>query len=153
MEREPVTFRPDQTLGEVEEVLGRCKITGAPVVEGDKPVGVISRTDLVRQLELERSRFEAANQSFDPFDRDDPFTSPVAVSTAIAKRWLGLKVKDAMHHAVVEVSPGEPLAAAARKMVENRVHRLAVTEGGRLVGTVSTLDLLRAMTAGEEPAA
>jgi len=142
MQKDPVTFRPDQGLAAIEEILVRCGITGAPVVEEGRLVGVISRSDLVRQLELERSRIESAHETLGSFEREDAFATPASVAMAVATRWLPLKVKDVMRRDVVQVSPDDTVATAAGRMVEHGIHRLAVTDGGHLVGLVSTLDLL-----------
>jgi CBS domain-containing protein len=39
------------------------------------------------------------------------------------------------------VAPGVPLRAAARIMVDDKLHRLFIVDGGRLVGVLSTRDL------------
>ena len=150
MSRDPITFRPDQPLLEVEEVLVGKRVTGAPVVEGGRVVGVISRSDLVRQLELERSRVGYANEMLEPYDRDDAVPSLVAMTTAVATRWVGLRVSDAMRRDVETIEPAASLAEAARRMVERRIHRLIVIEGDRLVGTLSTLDVLRSVAEGDQ---
>jgi CBS domain-containing protein len=49
---------------------------------------------------------------------------------------------------VLAVSPGAPLAEAAQLMVERRVHRVLVLEGGRLAGLVSALDLVGLVASG-----
>lgn len=46
-----VTIRPDQTIREAIDLLNRHNIGALVVVEGhDKPVGIISERDIVRQL-------------------------------------------------------------------------------------------------------
>ena len=46
-----VTIRPDQTIREAIDLLSRHNIGALVVVEGtDKPVGIISERDIVRQL-------------------------------------------------------------------------------------------------------
>jgi CBS domain-containing protein len=46
-----VTIRPDQTIREAIDLLARHNIGALVVVEGaDKPVGIISERDIVRQL-------------------------------------------------------------------------------------------------------
>ena len=147
MSKDIVSFRPDQRLLDVEEVLVRERITGGPVVEDGVLVGVISRSDLVRQLEVERSKVEAANHSLDPFDRDEPFCSPMAVSTAVAVRWAELKVRDVMLRDVVSVAPGDTLREAARMMAERGIHRVIVLVGGQPIGALSALDVVRAAAA------
>ena len=43
------------------------------------------------------------------------------------------------------VPQNAPLAELAHKMIGGRVHRLIVTEGNRVVGIVTTLDILRSL--------
>ncbi|MBI4125949.1 MAG: IMP dehydrogenase, partial [Deltaproteobacteria bacterium] len=51
---EPVTIRPDQTLGEVAALAEASGISGFPVVEGDRLVGMLTNRD--RQFEEDLSR-------------------------------------------------------------------------------------------------
>lgn len=44
--RDPVTVRTDQTIGEVREVVDFYSISGLPVMENDKLVGIITSRDL-----------------------------------------------------------------------------------------------------------
>lgn len=50
-----------------------------------------------------------------------------------------------MHRDVIRVAPGDELTHAARMICERDVHRVYVAEGQRLVGVLSTKDLLRAV--------
>jgi CBS domain-containing protein len=50
-----------------------------------------------------------------------------------------------MSRDVLSVAPDAPLQEAAHRMLEHRVHRLLVVEGGKLRGVVSALDLLIAI--------
>src|SRR5436853_819764 len=42
----PITVRPSQTLREALETMREHDITGLPVVEGDKPVGILTARDV-----------------------------------------------------------------------------------------------------------
>ncbi len=144
MQRSVVSVRPDETLPLLDEVMTRHRITGVPVLDGDQVVGVVSRTDVVRQLEVERARFEDSSWYLEPFDSDQrPFDLAMQVSEAVAARLQNLHVRDLMTKQVLSVAPEAELEEAARCMVEHRVHRLLVLDAGRLVGLVSSLDLLR----------
>lgn len=48
MTKEVVTVKPDTTMGELREVLREHSISGAPVVNGDEMVGIISIEDLIK---------------------------------------------------------------------------------------------------------
>ena len=57
-----------------------------------------------------------------------------------------VEVADVMHSPVVTIAPEEPLAEAARQMVEHRFGGLPVLdEGGQIVGILTETDLLRAL--------
>ena len=50
-----------------------------------------------------------------------------------------------MSHVPIAVDARQPLGEVARVLVEHRIHRVPVVEEGRLVGIVSSLDLVRVM--------
>jgi len=50
MTREPVTVTPDTPLKEIVELMERHQIKRVPVLDGDEPVGILSRADLLRGL-------------------------------------------------------------------------------------------------------
>jgi CBS domain-containing protein len=143
MRRELVTVEPELPLHELQDLLLRERVSGVPVVEGGHVVGVVSRSDVVRQLEVERSQLATiAAFYFEPFDVEtESERERMQVPEAVGARLEKLRVRDAMVRDVLSVSPEASVAEAARLMVERRVHRLLVLEGGRLVGLVSALDL------------
>jgi CBS domain-containing protein len=146
MRADVIRVRPDQTIAQLDELLARHRITGAPVVDGDRVVGVVSRSDVVRQLELERSRFESLSWYLEPFDAEDRAPAlDEEVSNAVAKRLSGVLVRELMTKDVLSIGADASLAEAARLMVEHRVHRLLVMRGAELAGLVSSLDLLRGL--------
>ena len=54
-------------------------------------------------------------------------------------------VEEIMQSPVIQVSAEDPLGAAAKAMLRNRVHRVFITRSGKLEGVVSTRDLMRAV--------
>jgi CBS domain-containing protein len=57
----------------------------------------------------------------------------------------GLLVRDIMTRRVLTVPADAPIAEVARIMVEAHLHRLLVADRDKLVGIVSTLDVLRSI--------
>ena len=53
------------------------------------------------------------------------------------------RVSEIMSRGIVTASPSDSVENAARTMAKERVRRLPVTEGGRLVGVVSLCDMAR----------
>jgi CBS domain-containing protein len=63
MTRDPVSVTPDTPLKEIVELMERRRIKRVPVLDGDVPVGILSRADLIRGLAgaLEEKPFSAAS--------------------------------------------------------------------------------------------
>lgn len=66
----------------------------------------------------------------------------------IADRLVETKVSEVMTTDPVTVSPDDDLAAAASVMCDKGVHRVLVTDNGRLVGLLSSLDLAGTLIEG-----
>ncbi len=144
------TVAPGMRVAELERVLLRVGIGGAPVVEGDRVVGIVSRSDLVRKLVLERSLAEELSEIYDPQDLDEMVTPEETqrIEDAIAARWQDARVEDVMIRDFVAVGPREPVEKLAQLMLDRRIHRILVLDAERLLGIVSSLDLVRLVAEG-----
>lgn len=158
MQPKVVHIGPDESLAELERVLLGERLGGLPVVERGRLVGVVSRSDIVRVLGAERAIAEAQADVYREFF-DDPFAPSEhaaredaeqreGIEAQIAQRLSALRVRDAMTAEVISVEAGAPLREAAARMAEHRIHRLIVTDGGRLAGLVSALDVVRLVGEG-----
>jgi CBS domain-containing protein len=151
MQRKVLTIAPGKSLPELERALLRSRVSALPVVErGGKMVGIVSRSDVVRQLCLERSLGEAMAEVYhDQTDEGFGEKSRRVVAQAIGQRMEQLCVRDVMIRDVLTVPPDLPVVKAAQLMVERRIHRLPVVEDGKLVGIVSSLDFTRIVAEAE----
>jgi CBS domain-containing protein len=114
------------------------------VERGGKLVGIVSRSDVVRQLCLERSLGEAMADAYrDQTDASFAAQSQGAIGGAIGQRMERLRVRDVMIQDVLTVPPDLSVGKAAQLLIERRIHRLPVVENGKLVGIVSSLDFTR----------
>jgi CBS domain-containing protein len=148
MQKKVKTIAPDKTLPELEQELLRWRIGAMPVVErGGRLVGIVSRSDVLRKLCLERSLGEAMADAYrDYADADDAEAggeSQEAIGSAIGQRMERAHVRDVMIRDVITIPPDLPVVKAAQLLIERRIHRLPVVEGGKLVGIVSSLDFTR----------
>jgi len=144
------TLSPEMTLKDMDAVLVKEGISGAPVVDDGRLVGVASQADVVRVLwegQKEASKIAAYHSS--------PFPVPIPALERIAKdahqlsaRMVELRVRDVMTPDPLKARPDDPVADVARRMVGDQIHRLPVVdaETGGLVGILTTLDLVRAIT-------
>jgi CBS domain-containing protein len=133
MTRDVVTVEEDTPLKDVAELLLEHGVTGVPVVFEGRVVGVVSETDI---LYKERGP-EGEPRGSIAWLLDGPqqnFRRKLAARTA----------GEAMSSPPVTIRPSRPLAQAAAMMLEHRVNRLPVVEGGRLVGLVTRSDMVRA---------
>jgi CBS domain-containing protein len=140
--KEVVAVNADDTVQEALRLMVENRVSVLPVVNGrDACVGVLSATDLIglaRDLNEELSGMEEAD-----------FT-PQSLIDQVAEQDFGRRrVHELMTESVETVGPEASLAAAARAMLRHQVHRLpVVNERQRLVGIVSTTDILAAFVDG-----
>lgn len=115
---------PDDDLNTVQERLLALSISSLAVVEGDAKLrGVISLTDLIR------------------IGRRESGSHGKAALLTLPQR----AVADVMSSDVVSISPQDSISLAARKMVEGHFHRVFIEDAGRLVGMLSTRDIMLAI--------
>jgi CBS domain-containing protein len=126
-----VTVRSEATLKEVASLLVEHGISGLPVTDGDRVVGVISKRDILfkeqRSVELRRGVRAWLMDQADLMIKIDPRTA-----------------RDAMSSPPVTIASGRSVADAAELMLDEGVSRLPVVDSGHLVGIISEGDLVRA---------
>jgi CBS domain-containing protein len=145
-----VTLTAEMTLKEMDAVLVKRGVSGAPVVEMRRLVGVASQADVVRALwegQQEATKIAAYHSS--PFPIPIPALEKIARDgQQISERMMQSKVRDIMTKDPLVAHPEDPIDEVAARMVGDQIHRLPVTdrESGDLVGIISALDLVRAIT-------
>ena len=136
---------PDMTLAALEDFLISKRISGVPVIERGALVGIISRSDVVRSLSLERSLSGLIAAAFEnPEEGTPPVELPPRLQPALAAR----TVREAMVADPVTVSPDTAIGEVARLLHTRHIHRVLVTEGKAVRGVISTLDLVRLVAEG-----
>lgn len=146
MTRNVIFFSPEDSIYDIAKKLRENKISGAPVLEQDKIVGIISEADIMRFLESEEVKLNTFLPS--PFD---VFELPIRMKLNLDKMMKRIKkvgeakVKNAMTKKVITISPEEDVSKAAKLMREKRINRLPVVDNEKLVGIVTRGDLLKAL--------
>ena len=146
---------PDTYVVDLERMLLAEGIGAVPVVKDGKLVGIVSRSDVVRQLAVEQTLQETISDFYrQPFDVEQRSAQDSKdIAAGVASRWQDLAVEDVMIRGVICVEPDRDLVDVARMMLDRKIHRVLVTEGDRLVGIVSTVDLIRLFAEGKLVAA
>ncbi|MGD8897667.1 MAG: CBS domain-containing protein [Acidobacteriota bacterium] len=139
MVAEVVVAHPDTSVNLVARLMAGRDISGIPVVEDDRVIGIVTELDLiVRNTRLEPPAF------FQILDARIPLETPGQYRERL-QHMLGTLVRDVMTEKVVTIGPDEELEALADLMVKRRVNPVPVVEGERLVGIVSRSDIIRMM--------
>lgn len=119
MTRQLTTFTPDQSIGEVTEILIKKNISGGPVLdETGNLIGIISEGDCLKQI----VKGKYSNVPNDP----------------------GV-VSDHMVRDVITIAPDVNILEAAARFLSMKVRRFPVMQEGRLIGQISQRDVLRAV--------
>jgi CBS domain-containing protein len=136
MTRDVITVTPRATLKAVAETLSARRISGVPVVEGPRVVGVVSEADILAK--------EARESQPTTFGR---LLRRRRVSAKRTARTAG----EAMTSPPLTVSQRCDVSQAARLMVERGINRLpVVSEDDVLVGIVTRADLVRAFVRSDD---
>lgn len=157
MTADVVTCMPDEEVSVVARRLRENDVSGAPVVEDDDVVGVVSEADLLDLLDTKQedtniwlpSPFEAFELPLRAF----PWRE-WAEKHGLLKETLHdvgeTKVRDVMSEGPRTVTPTTALDEAAGVMVRTGYNRLPVVEEGALVGILTRGDALDGMSGGDE---
>jgi len=141
------------SLAELERAFLEADVRSFPVVEGGQLVGIVSRSDVVRQLSVEQTLAENASdaeQEVSGFEgeQEEAEEADELVGDQVGQRLDHLRVSDVMIRRVHTVTPNAALADAAKLLVTKRVHQAPVVDGDKVVGLLSALDFVRPFADG-----
>jgi len=146
MHPDVIAVHDDMTIQEAAAFLVENQISGAPVEDAEgRLIGVVSYADIARATS-EMPRLDA------------PADDPELISKYFTRDWeavreaeelpdpprpgSGLTVREIMTPELFSVAAEEPVGTAARMMLDAHIHRVLVTEGHKVVGILTTSDLL-----------
>jgi CBS domain-containing protein len=151
MNRSPITCQANDTVGDAARILRENKISGIPVLDGEKLVGVVSESDLLKLLSQEEdggslwlpSPFEVFEVPFRDLIRWERLHASMP---DISKK----KVYEVMSREIFQMGPEDSVEEAAAIMTRHHINRLPVVEDGRLVGIITRGDIITGL--GEKSA-
>lgn len=169
MRTELVTVVPDMSVHDLAGLLADKEISGAPVVDVDGEVlGVVSMTDVIRlaageadvrvgprplvagEFSIEappENEYEEEQDVVDYFQsvHIPPFTPRPDGGETSGSALDQYDVREIMTPANFHIHPDSDLRELAAFLLRGRIHRALVMEDDRLVGIVTTVDVLRTM--------
>jgi len=143
-----VYFSPDDSVFDVAKLLAELEISGGPVVEKGKVVGVITLSDIIKYISVKTFKIPKLT---------NPSVSQLLLRILTIgkdqiqfmkeiKRVKKIKVGDVMSKNVISIHPNADIIEAATLMEKHDVNRLPVIDGkGRLKGIIARADLIKAI--------
>ena len=123
MTEDVITLKTTDTLETAERLFKTHHIRHIPVVRGDVIIGMLSYTDLLRI-------------SFaDAIDEDEEFVDTVVYNM--------FTIEQVMRRKLESVSPNNSIKEVAEILAQKEFHALPVVDNNRLVGIVTTTDLIK----------
>ena len=118
-----ITVEMDFTLDVIEQIMIKRHIGHVLVVDQSKLVGIISDSDVKKQIS--------------PRSHSD-------LATTAEQRLLFIKAHQFMTRQPIVISPDSPILEALNLLLTHHIHALPVVDHGHLVGIITDGDLLRA---------
>ncbi|WP_119069091.1 CBS domain-containing protein [Rubrobacter indicoceani] len=126
----------DATVEDVIKLFASDNISGAPVVEGESLVGIVTEGDLIfRDAEIESPGFLEILGGMIPLGNWNEYREETFKSAAVT-------AEQVMTREVVTVSPDATLSEAATLMADRRMKILPVTDGDAFRGVLTRMDIL-----------
>jgi predicted transcriptional regulator len=176
MTSDVIALSPQTSLLSAVQLFADSQVTGAPVVEGSKVVGVLSASDLMEFTTTSTDDERRGGESVEP-ERGEDFGTAEDVergdepAAALSSDFFGAaptafldpipgsdrdgiaslaghEVGELMTRRIWSVRPDDQVAHAASVMQRAKIHRVLVMEDDRLVGIVTTTDIARAVADG-----
>ena len=151
MNPEVITVRDQMTVRELASFLTDQEISGAPVEdENGSLIGVVSVTDIVRAAS------SGGDRLMNGHDREAHFYTRGWEEEISADELESLHLEndellvgEIMTPSVFAVEADAPINTVAQSMMDSHLHRLLVVRGEKVVGIVSTSDMLALLAEAE----
>ena len=138
MTREVISVAPETPLYDVAKTMAKHEISGVPVTESRKVVGIISQKDFLTLLAVDDVR-NLMDVLAEYLSGRGCMKSSVQPRTA----------REIMKSPVATVSEDTPLAAISAMFAAKRINRVPVLDGeGKMIGIVSRDDIVKAYSGG-----
>jgi CBS domain-containing protein len=170
MTRDVLTVTPETTLREAAELFTSRHVSGAPVLDGQRVVGVVSATDVLEfvatsprvpgprtdeqelgewaELPASEPGDAAAGAFFAEMWEDADAETTQRFADSDGPEWdvfAEHTVQEVMTRRLCALPSTQSIPAAAEYMKTAGVHRLLVIDEGKLVGIITSIDIARAV--------
>lgn len=145
MDSDVVTVSPEDDVETLIKLLREHELPGVPVVRDDRLVGIVTDGDLI----LRGDDADLHLPHFLELFGGVVFIEPLKHLEDKLRKAFATKVSDMMTRDVLTIAPTATVREAARKISSSGHNRLPVVEDGRLMGVVTRVDCLEALSRSE----
>ena len=147
MDTEPVTVSPDDSVETVVQRMREHELPGLPVVnDGGRCIGIVTEADLVIADDEGR---DLHIPHYIELMGGVVYLEPLRHFESRLRKAVASSVQDLMTPDPATIAPDADVASAGRTIARGGHNRLPVVEHGRLVGVVTRVDVLEALTREE----
>jgi CBS domain-containing protein len=144
MNSDVLTVGPDWSMDRLADFLIENAISGVPVTsEAGKLLGIVSLTDIVRQQALpgkDEGWYRRSDYYLDELDHQ--YAMEELRSFRVASEPY-VTVRDIMTRKIFSVNEDTAVQKVADAMIRGCIHRVFVTRDNKLVGIISSSDMLK----------
>jgi CBS domain-containing protein len=147
MTKDVVACKPSDPIEGVVKLMSGKDISGVPVVDGDKLVGIVTEADIMRLLAVSPKSDTLWLPSPLEIIFEIPFKELVQLRR-LQKDYkdIGLNpVESIMKKNVISTTPDDDIEDAAALMVKYNINRLTVIQNGKLVGIITRDDIIHGL--------
>lgn len=146
MTEKVVCVYPETPVSDLIKILVDYQINGVPVVDKkERLIGVVSKTDIVAIEEKTGKKQKAGNKNSFYGDSNGRVKEDFD-KISKTKDFGEIAVKDIMTSRVITADADDTIDRLAKIMFNKKIHRIVIQEDGHVIGVVSTLDILRAVS-------
>ena len=113
MTKEIVTIDGDRTALEAAKLMTEKGISSVFIVRDGNPIGIVTERDFIKKI--------------------------CAKELAVSQ----VKIGDIMSKILTTASPDTPIEVAVQRMVNHKIRRLPIMDGGKVVGIITVTDLAK----------
>jgi CBS domain-containing protein len=130
------TLGPDETVEGAIKLFAESGISGAPVVDNGRLIGIVTEGDLIfRDADIKAPGFLDILGGLIPLGSWEEYRKEALKSA-------GVTVDEVMTRELITISPDASLAEASTIMADKRVKILPVAEGDALHSVITRMDIL-----------
>jgi CBS domain-containing protein len=138
-----VSVAPATPVADVAALLARHRISGVPVLDQGRLVGIVNEMDLLHRHEIGTEQSSAAGPWWTRLFRAEPGPSHYVKSHA-------KRARDVMTRSVDSVVEDTPLSEVVARFDSPAVRRVCVVQDGKLIGVITRADIVRAVAASAQ---